>query len=543
MYHDCLFLLTGVVLAFGYDDLSKNKVATQSTTAVGPIDAYRAGNACDRDVTTCMRTNPIGLSSDKTVWWKVDLGGVYNIYSVNILFLNYNGLEIRQQGRFAGFSLYISNNGDIDNSSLCYKDGPQLPPLNFTTTCITSGRYVIFYNERLDGTTYPENYQIRAVYTELCEVIVQGCQTSGVYGSSCAERCPTNCRDDVCHIQEGTCFDCAPGWLGTVCNKRCTEGWYGLDCKQQCSGHCRDDAICNHVTGQCEEGCAAGWRGTLCDSVCKDGTYGNSCVYNCSGNCLNDFPCNRQTGQCDMGCKPGYTNTFCSEHCPLGYYGYYCKKACSGHCLNNTVCDHITGTCTNGCQAGYVGKLCNDACKEGYYGLNCLYACSSNCKTCKYTDGTCSCQAGWKGSNCSTVCIKSFGENCLYPCSKYCVNQTCNRFHGICQFGCESGYHGQKCDKEFLSTSSLSAVSSGFIGATVSACVVIAMVVVIHVSMIRRKGLFISKPNSSNPKDAPYGEIENQRNGDSTYQELSMTSGQELTRSEPDKAYQNLALQ
>ena len=64
-------------------------MATQSKTAQSPTDAYRAGNAVDRDITTCMRTNPIGLSTDKTVWWKVDLGGVYNIYSVNILFLSY----------------------------------------------------------------------------------------------------------------------------------------------------------------------------------------------------------------------------------------------------------------------------------------------------------------------------------------------------------------------------------------------------------------------------------------------------------------------
>ena len=31
---------------------------------------------------------------EKTVWWRVDLGGVYNIYSVNILFKNYDGLGI-----------------------------------------------------------------------------------------------------------------------------------------------------------------------------------------------------------------------------------------------------------------------------------------------------------------------------------------------------------------------------------------------------------------------------------------------------------------
>ena len=74
--------------------MSRNKVSTQSTTANGPIDAYRASNAVDRDITTCMRTDPIGDNSYKTVWWKMDLGGVYNIYSVNILFRSYDGLGI-----------------------------------------------------------------------------------------------------------------------------------------------------------------------------------------------------------------------------------------------------------------------------------------------------------------------------------------------------------------------------------------------------------------------------------------------------------------
>ena len=72
--------------------MSKNKRATQSTTAAGFYDTFIAANAVDRDITTCMRTKPIGLNAqEKTVWWKVDLGGVYNIYSVNILFKNYNG--------------------------------------------------------------------------------------------------------------------------------------------------------------------------------------------------------------------------------------------------------------------------------------------------------------------------------------------------------------------------------------------------------------------------------------------------------------------
>lgn len=82
-------------------------------------------------------------------------------------------VEKRQRGRFAGFSLYVSNTGNIQGSPLCYKNGPQLPPLNFTTTCTEHGRYIIFYNERLNEVTYPVGYEKSNVHTELCEVIVQ----------------------------------------------------------------------------------------------------------------------------------------------------------------------------------------------------------------------------------------------------------------------------------------------------------------------------------------------------------------------------------
>ena len=72
------------------DDLSHNKDASQSHTFTGT--AYGAGNAVDGNTATCTRTEPIGRNSPyKTMWWRVDLGGVYNIYSVNILFKNYDG--------------------------------------------------------------------------------------------------------------------------------------------------------------------------------------------------------------------------------------------------------------------------------------------------------------------------------------------------------------------------------------------------------------------------------------------------------------------
>lgn len=88
-------------------------------------------------------------------------------------------LETRQRGRFARFSLYVSNINvtsprDIKSSTLCYKDGPQLPLLNITIMCTEYGRYVIFYNERLYENSYPTGYELVNVITELCEVVVKG---------------------------------------------------------------------------------------------------------------------------------------------------------------------------------------------------------------------------------------------------------------------------------------------------------------------------------------------------------------------------------
>nr|XP_022311198.1 uncharacterized protein LOC111116495 [Crassostrea virginica] len=255
------------VLTFFTDDLSQLKSATQSTTATGPDDLYKAGNAVDRATTTCTRTYAIGPNNpDKTVWWKVDLGGVYNIYSVNILFKNYERQESRQRGRFAGFSVYVSNDGERE--SLCYKDGPELPPLNITITCHRSGRYVIFYNERLDGVTYPTGYEVSSnVVMELCEVIVHGCNID-VFGSNCNKPCPNYCKTNTCHIQDGSCIGCKPGWTGRTCNEICVQS-FGENCQYSCSTN-GVNKTCDRFTGEClcvcEEGSKGGDRFSDIDS-------------------------------------------------------------------------------------------------------------------------------------------------------------------------------------------------------------------------------------------------------------------------------------
>lgn len=72
--------------------LSYNKVATQSHTC--PVGAYNvANNAVDGNIASCMRADIIGMNGpDKTLWWKVDLGGLTSIFSISILFKNYPGL-------------------------------------------------------------------------------------------------------------------------------------------------------------------------------------------------------------------------------------------------------------------------------------------------------------------------------------------------------------------------------------------------------------------------------------------------------------------
>lgn len=75
------------------DEISFAKIASQSHTYVGTH--HEASNAVDGNTTTCMRTVEIGKNAPKeTVWWKVDLGAVYNIYRINILFKNYEGYGV-----------------------------------------------------------------------------------------------------------------------------------------------------------------------------------------------------------------------------------------------------------------------------------------------------------------------------------------------------------------------------------------------------------------------------------------------------------------
>ncbi|XP_061196029.1 multiple epidermal growth factor-like domains protein 10 [Saccostrea echinata] len=413
---------------------------------------YSANNAIDGDINTCMRTDYFGPPSPKqTVWWRVDLGDVKSIYSIRIQFKDYGQQYIkRQRGRMAGFSLYISNTTEIQGGYLCYKDGPELPLLDITNICINHGRYIIFYNERINGESYPDSYE-NIVITELCEVIVMGCHKGGFYGQSCDLICPHHCQERRCNIIKGTCLGCTAGWIGDFCNEACAFGYHGMECKTKCTGHCLGDASCNHISGLCEHWCEAGWFTPTCDQPCHDGWYGPNCTSKCSSNCRNSLLCDKASGKCES-CVPGYIGTFCNNSCSKGNFGQNCSEICNIKCRGQN-CFHENGFCTEGCEDGYQGKTCTEECNEGTYGGNCSKECSSKCidTSCHNVHGECSygCKPGWTGSHCSQSCrFGLYGENCTETCSSFCrTSLYCTNTDGNCIDGCMDGYIGPKCDK------------------------------------------------------------------------------------------------
>ena len=46
----------------------------------------------------------------------------------------------------------------------------------------------------------------------------------------------------------------------------CTDGLYGPNCTQKC-GHCRNESVCNNITGDCLQGCDEHLGGSKCDGT------------------------------------------------------------------------------------------------------------------------------------------------------------------------------------------------------------------------------------------------------------------------------------
>uniref|UniRef100_K1QDV4 Uncharacterized protein n=1 Tax=Magallana gigas TaxID=29159 RepID=K1QDV4_MAGGI len=124
---------------------------------------------------------------------------------------------------FLGFSLYVSNSTNRLDGILCHHDTNytrETSPDHVSIDCPYHGQYVIFYNERLPGVTYPSGYSNMA-YGDLCEVEVYGCPVVEV--PQCSKPCPSNCEE--CYPDTGICMKCKLGFEGYACER----GRFGIN--------------------------------------------------------------------------------------------------------------------------------------------------------------------------------------------------------------------------------------------------------------------------------------------------------------------------
>eukprot|EP00105_Crassostrea_gigas_P023905 XP_011443952.1 PREDICTED: uncharacterized protein LOC105339873 [Crassostrea gigas] len=115
--------------------------------------------------------------------WRVDLGDILSIYNIFIQYRTENDAWDENNfytSRFLGFSVYVSNTTCKVEGVLCFRDTIYTMttiPNKMNITCVTHGRYVIYYNNRT-SLSYPPEYSQDA-HTDLCEVEVYGCPRTG----------------------------------------------------------------------------------------------------------------------------------------------------------------------------------------------------------------------------------------------------------------------------------------------------------------------------------------------------------------------------
>jgi Ca2+-binding RTX toxin-like protein len=246
-------------------------------------------------------------------------------------------------------------------------------------------------------------------------------------GSTCAEcapdKCGTDCSiscvlDDACYKHGGLIEEecvCSGPYYGPMCNYcNSAQFYFGPNSQAGSDKIIETDMLCY----QCSDALA----------TCR--THG-TCVYPTVDNpysCL---------------CEPGYLPPDC--HCNA-------TVTCNGHGYCNEKEECV-------CETGYSGPSCTTCdIYAGYYGTmnpetgnKCTHCTSTTCNSfglCNFTDGSCICNEGHTGPNC-TNCLPSYKWSGPLNGCILCMDAVNCSGHGYCNsFGecvCDRGYIGENC--------------------------------------------------------------------------------------------------
>lgn len=281
------FVVINVIL--GFDDLSSGK----PTIIEPPQNGLCGGSGCHIEYTVDGNQSTCAVTEEGTPdTWYVDLLQVENIARIWIHYKMPDPSETKR--KVHNYQVFLSNTTRRQEGSLCIDDtGPIFPLPGDVKNCPALARFVIFHSAISHGSATTIHY------SQICEVKVEGCKRSGMYGQYCDKRCPDNCGGDTCTADLGDCYSCTDGWVGPKCQTQCPFGKYGSDCRENCSGHCRGNMTCDPFSGFCREDCESVER-KHCASLCMPGWYGKDCSRRCSKNCLN-ASCDVTHGTCLFG--------------------------------------------------------------------------------------------------------------------------------------------------------------------------------------------------------------------------------------------------
>uniref|UniRef100_A0A8W8JL73 Uncharacterized protein n=1 Tax=Magallana gigas TaxID=29159 RepID=A0A8W8JL73_MAGGI len=208
---------------------------------------------------------------------------------------------------------------------------------------VTQG--VVFINLRHPGfTSTCKDASSSFTSIDICEVKVMGCDDSR-YGVGCGRECLNKCKNRHCDAFNCSCIHgCTdPNALTSDCIVCSDRTYISSGMCVRCPGRCKNDSLCNKLTGRCDQVCDKNWTGQFCEK--------EEC-----GKCKDVAGCNWTSGLCPNGCKEHWVSPLCKE-CEPYKYGPNCAFDC-GHCKDNKQCSMDTGDCPSGCMEGWIGKHC-----------------------------------------------------------------------------------------------------------------------------------------------------------------------------------------